>query len=57
MPVYNHIGLVVSDLERSKRFYEHVLGFRVWYEDLGAGCGHGEAARADAPARGAEPAT
>ena len=33
MPVYNHIGLVVSDLERSRRFYEQVLGFRVWYED------------------------
>jgi lactoylglutathione lyase len=33
MPVYNHVGLVVSDLERSKRFYEQVLGFRVWYED------------------------
>ncbi len=33
MPVYNHTGLVVSDLERSRRFYEHVLGFRVWYED------------------------
>ncbi len=33
MPVYNHTGLVVSDLERSKRFYEQVLGFRVWYED------------------------
>jgi lactoylglutathione lyase len=33
MPVYNHTGLVVSDLERSKRFYEEVLGFRIWYED------------------------
>lgn len=33
MPVYNHTGLVVSDLERSKRFYEQVLGFRLWYED------------------------
>jgi lactoylglutathione lyase len=33
MPVYNHTGLAVSDLDRSKRFYEHVLGFRVWYED------------------------
>ena len=33
MPVYNHTGLVVSDLERSKRFYEQVLGFRVWYEE------------------------
>jgi len=33
MPVYNHTGLVVSDLERSKRFYQQVLGFRLWYED------------------------
>ena len=33
MPVFNHIGLVVSDLQRSKTFYEDVLGFRVWYED------------------------
>ncbi len=33
MPVYNHTGLVVTDLDRSKRFYEHVLGFRLWYED------------------------
>jgi lactoylglutathione lyase len=36
MPVYNHIGLVVSDLQRSKQFYEQVLGFRVWYEDAPA---------------------
>jgi lactoylglutathione lyase len=33
MPVYNHTGLAVSDLDRSKRFYQQVLGFRVWYED------------------------
>jgi catechol 2,3-dioxygenase-like lactoylglutathione lyase family enzyme len=33
MPVFNHIGLVVSDLQKSKTFYEDVLGFRVWYED------------------------
>jgi lactoylglutathione lyase len=33
MPVYNHVGLVVGDLQRSKQFYEQVLGFRVWYED------------------------
>ncbi len=33
MPVFNHIGLVVSDLQRSKQFYEDVLGFRLWYED------------------------
>ena len=33
MPVFNHIGLVVSDLQRSKSFYEEVLGFRSWYED------------------------
>ncbi len=33
MPVCNHVGIVVSDLERSKRFYRDVLGFTVWYED------------------------
>ncbi len=33
MPICNHLGIVVSDLERSKRFYQEVLGFRVWYED------------------------
>jgi lactoylglutathione lyase len=33
MSVYNHTGLVVSDLERSKHFYQEVLGFRLWYED------------------------
>jgi lactoylglutathione lyase len=32
MAVYNHTGLVVSDLERSKRFYQDVLGFTFWYE-------------------------
>ena len=32
MPIYNHTGLVVLDLERSKRFYEEVLGFTFWYE-------------------------
>jgi catechol 2,3-dioxygenase-like lactoylglutathione lyase family enzyme len=30
--VYNHTGQVVTDLERSKRFYQEVLGFRPWYE-------------------------
>jgi len=29
---YNHTGQVVTDLERSKRFYEEVFGFRFWYE-------------------------
>jgi catechol 2,3-dioxygenase-like lactoylglutathione lyase family enzyme len=33
MPVYNHTGLVVSDLDRSRQFYEQVLGFQIWYED------------------------
>jgi catechol 2,3-dioxygenase-like lactoylglutathione lyase family enzyme len=33
MPICNHLGIVVSDLQRSKRFYQEVLGFRVWYED------------------------
>jgi catechol 2,3-dioxygenase-like lactoylglutathione lyase family enzyme len=30
--VYNHIGQIVTDLERSKRFYQEALGFRSWYE-------------------------
>src|SRR3954470_11608188 len=32
MPVYNHTGQVVVDIERSKRFYQEVLGFAFWYE-------------------------
>ena len=32
MGVYNHTGQVVTDLERSKRFYQEVLGFEFWYE-------------------------
>jgi lactoylglutathione lyase len=32
MGVYNHTGQVVTDLERSKRFYQDVLGFSFWYE-------------------------
>jgi lactoylglutathione lyase len=30
--MYNHIGQVVTDLERSKRFYQEVFGFALWYE-------------------------
>ena len=30
--LFNHVGLCVSDLERSRRFYEDVLGFRHWWE-------------------------
>jgi lactoylglutathione lyase len=29
---YNHTGQVVTDLDRSKRFYQEVLGFQLWYE-------------------------
>jgi catechol 2,3-dioxygenase-like lactoylglutathione lyase family enzyme len=29
---YNHTGQVVTDLERSKRFYQGVFGFQLWYE-------------------------
>jgi lactoylglutathione lyase len=29
---YNHSGQVVTDLERSKRFYQEVFGFKFWYE-------------------------
>jgi catechol 2,3-dioxygenase-like lactoylglutathione lyase family enzyme len=32
MGTYNHTGLVVTDLARSQRFYQEVLGFRSWYE-------------------------
>jgi len=32
MAIYNHTGLVVTDLDRSKRFYQEVFGFRFWYE-------------------------
>jgi len=30
--VFNHVGLCVTDLERSRRFYEQALGFRFWWE-------------------------
>src|SRR5580704_19023771 len=30
--VFNHIGLCVSDLNRSRAFYENVLAFRYWWE-------------------------
>jgi lactoylglutathione lyase len=33
MSIVNHVGLCVTDLERSRRFYEQVLGFR-WDRDL-----------------------
>ena len=29
---FNHVGICVSDLERSRRFYEEVLQFRYWWE-------------------------
>jgi lactoylglutathione lyase len=32
MSTYNHTGQVVTDLARSKRFYQEVLGFKFWYE-------------------------
>ena len=32
MGTYNHTGIVVTDLERSKRFYQEVFGFQFWYE-------------------------
>jgi lactoylglutathione lyase len=32
MATYNHSGHVVTDLERSKLFYQGVLGFTFWYE-------------------------
>ena len=32
MGIYNHTGQVVTDIERAKRFYQQVFGFRFWYE-------------------------
>ena len=30
--VFNHVGLCVADHERSRRFYEGLLGFQFWRE-------------------------
>ena len=30
--VFNHVGLVVTDLARARRFYEELLGFTYWWE-------------------------
>ncbi|MCV7004749.1 VOC family protein [Mycobacterium gordonae] len=30
--VFNHVGLCVGDRERSRRFYEGLLGFQFWWE-------------------------
>jgi lactoylglutathione lyase len=30
--VFNHVGLCVTDLERSRQFYQNVLAFRYWWE-------------------------
>ncbi|MEZ0350686.1 VOC family protein [Mycobacterium sp. pR1184] len=29
---FNHVGLCVADTQRSRRFYEEVLGFQFWWE-------------------------
>ena len=30
--VFNHVGLVVTDMARTRRFYEGLLGFTYWWE-------------------------
>ena len=30
--VFNHVGLCVTDIQRSRRFYEEALGFTFWWE-------------------------
>jgi lactoylglutathione lyase len=32
MGTYNHTGQVVTDLDRSKQFFQEVFGFKFWYE-------------------------
>ena len=32
MSTFNHVGLGVRDLERSRRFYVEALGFEPWYD-------------------------
>lgn len=32
MPVFNHLGQCVTDLDRSRRFYVEALGFEPWRE-------------------------
>ncbi len=32
MPIHNHTGHAVTDLERATRFYTEVLGFAWWYD-------------------------
>jgi lactoylglutathione lyase len=32
MRTFNHTGQIVTDLARSKRFYQEVLGFKFWFE-------------------------
>ena len=29
---FNHVGLCVADRERSRRFYEGLLGFQFWWD-------------------------
>ena len=29
---FNHVGLCIADRERSRRFYEGLLGFQFWWE-------------------------
>lgn len=31
-PVFNHVGLCVSDRKRARRFYEELFGFAFWWE-------------------------
>ena len=30
--VFNHVGLCIADRDRSRRFYEGLLGFQFWWE-------------------------
>ena len=46
---FNHVGLCVADRERSRRFYEGLLGFEFWWELEPPDDGTGQLLQLDKP--------
>ena len=49
--VFNHVGICVTDRDRSRRFYEELLGFQFWWELEPPDEGTDELLQLDAPVR------